>query len=151
MRFWPTRAMKPGTSTLAGQALWQGARTSPGQTPAAQRFSRMWASYSARKWRMVESTGLGAVWPSPQREVSRMMRPSSSSFTMSPSSPFPVQMRSTISNMRRVPMRQGGHLPQDSSCTKSRKKRAMSTMQVSSSMTMRPPEPMMAPSSCRAS
>ena len=49
--------------------------------------------------------------------------------------------------MRLVPMRHGAHLPQDSSCTKSRKNRAMSTMQVSSSMTMSPPEPMIAPSS----
>ena len=49
--------------------------------------------------------------------------------------------------MRLVPTRHGTHLPQDSSCTNSRKNRATSTMQVSSSMTIRPPEPMIAPSS----
>jgi hypothetical protein len=53
--------------------------------------------------------------------------------------------------MRLVPTRQGVHLPQDSSWTNSRKNRATSTMQVSSSMTINPPEPMMAPSSERDS
>ena len=47
--------------------------------------------------------------------------------------------------MRRVPMRQGTHLPQDSFWVKFTKKRARSTMQVVSSMTMTPPEPMIAP------
>ena len=70
---------------------------------------------------------------------------------MSPSTPLPSQMRSRISSMRLVPMRHGVHLPQDSSCTNSRKNRAMSTMQVSSSMKIRPPEPMIAPSSFRVS
>ena len=36
------------------------------QERAGQRFSLMWASYSSRKWRIVERTGLGADWPSPQ-------------------------------------------------------------------------------------
>ena len=70
---------------------------------------------------------------------------------MSPSWPSPWLMRSRISSMRLVPTRHGVHLPQDSSWVKSRKNRAMSTMQVSSSMTIRPPEPMIAPSSCRVS
>ncbi len=39
----------PGTSTPAGQALWQGALTSPAQTPVGQRFSRICSSYSLRK------------------------------------------------------------------------------------------------------
>ena len=47
--------------------------------------------------------------------------------------------------MRLVPSRQGTHLPQLSFWVKLMKKRAVSTMQVSSSMTTRPPEPMMAP------
>ena len=64
---------------------------------------------------------------------------------MSPSRPPPAQMRSRISSMRLVPTRQGTHLPQLSSCVNSRKKRARSTMQVVSSTTTRPPEPMMAP------
>ena len=47
--------------------------------------------------------------------------------------------------MRFVPSRQGTHLPQLSFCVKFMKKRAVSTMQVSSSMTTRPPEPTIAP------
>ena len=42
-------------------------------------------------------------------------------------------------------MRQVVHLPQDSFFVKLMKKRAISTMQVSSPMTTRPPEPMIAP------
>ena len=53
--------------------------------------------------------------------------------------------------MRLVPIRQGVHLPQDSSTVKSRKNRAMSTMQLSSSMTIRPPEPIMEPMAIRLS
>src|SRR5207244_4035071 len=37
--------------------------------PEAQPFPTMWSSYSARKYRSVLSTGLGAVWPNPQRLV----------------------------------------------------------------------------------
>ena len=44
-----------------------------------------------------------------------------------------------------MPIRQKVHFPHDSFCVKSRKKRAISTMQVWSSMTTMPPEPMMAP------
>ena len=42
---------------------------SAGHMSAGQRFSWMWASYSFLKYLMVERTGLGAVWPSPQWEV----------------------------------------------------------------------------------
>ena len=54
-------------------------------------------------------------------------------------------IRSRISSIRLVPSRQGTHLPQDSFWVNSMKKRAVSTMQVSSSITTRPPEPIMAP------
>ena len=54
-------------------------------------------------------------------------------------------IRSRISSIRLVPSRQGTHLPQDSFCVNSMKNRAVSTMQVSSSMTTKPPEPIMAP------
>ncbi len=64
---------------------------------------------------------------------------------MSPSFPWPFVIRVRISSIRFVPMRQGTHLPQLSSWTKSRKKRATSTMHESSSMTMRPPDPMIVP------
>ena len=48
-------------------------------------LSRMCASYSSRKYRMVVSTGLGAVWPRPHREPSLMLTHSCSSISMSPS------------------------------------------------------------------
>ncbi len=150
-RFSPIRLTKPGTSTPAGQAFWHGARTSSGQTPARHFLSRMCSTNSSRKWRMADSTGLGAVWPRPHSAVSLIVSPRSIRRSMSPSCPLPSQMRSRISSIRLVPIRQGVHLPHDSSCTNSRKNRDMSTMQVSSSMTMRPPEPMMAPSSVRDS
>ena len=53
--------------------------------------------------------------------------------------------------MRGVPSRQGMHLPQLSRWMKSMKNLATSTMQVSSSMTTRPPEPIIAPSSLSVS
>ena len=52
--------------------------------------------------------------------------------------------------MRSMPIRQGTHLPQDSSLRKSMKYLATSTMQVDSSMTTMPPEPIMEPASARA-
>ncbi len=60
-------------------------------------------------------------------------------------------MRVRISSSWVVPRRQGAHLPQDSDWVKLRKKRAISTMQLFSSITTMPPEPMMAPMRCRVS
>ncbi len=94
---------------------------------------------------MVERTGLGQVWPRPQRDESLMICPISSKRLISPSSPKPFVMRVSISSMRFVPMRQGTHLPQDSSWVKLRKNRAISTMQVFSSMTIMPPDPIIEP------
>ena len=53
--------------------------------------------------------------------------------------------------MRLVPMRQGTHLPQLSFWVNCRKYLARSTMQVVSSATTMPPEPMMAPVAARLS
>ena len=53
--------------------------------------------------------------------------------------------------MRRVPSRQGIHLPQLSDWMNSMKNLAKSTMQVVSSSTTKPPEPMMAPALFRVS
>ncbi len=64
---------------------------------------------------------------------------------MSPSLPLPSVMAVSIWSIRVVPIRHGGHLPQDSSTVNSRKNFAMSTMQLSSSMTIRPPEPIIEP------
>ena len=49
--------------------------------------------------------------------------------------------------MRLVPRRHGTHLPHDSACVKFTKNLAKSTMQVVSSVTITPPEPMIAPAS----
>ena len=59
--------------------------------------------------------------------------------------PSPLEMRSRISSILLVPMRQKGHLPHDSFWTNARKNLATSTMQVLSSITTIPPEPIMAP------
>ena len=80
-----------------------------------------------------------------------MMPERSSRVSRSLGSPRPSQIFSRICSSRRVPSRQGVHLPQDSSWMKSMKNRAMSTMQVSSSMTITPPEPMIAPTLAIAS
>jgi len=56
-----------------------------------------------------------------------------------------------ISSIRFVPSRQGVHLPQDSDCVKFRKNLATSTMQVSSSITISPPEPIIEPIEIRLS
>ncbi len=58
---------------------------------------------------------------------------------------------SRISRRRFVPTRQGVHLPQLSSTVNSRKNLAMSTIQVVSSMTISPPEPIMEPMAIRLS
>ena len=100
---------------------------------------------------MVLSTGLGAVWPRPHRLLALMNSASSVILSRSSMVPLPEVILSSSSNRRLVPTRQGVHLPQDSSTVNSRKNLAMSTMQVSSSMTMRPPEPIMLPMAMRLS
>ena len=60
-------------------------------------------------------------------------------------------MSSRISYIRCVPLRQVKHFPHDSSLRKFMKYLATSTMQVSSSMTIMPPEPMIEPASARLS
>ena len=115
------------------------------QRLAGHLFSNTWASYSSLKYRKVERTGLGPVCPNPQRAVSFMVFESSSSVSISSGLPRPSHIFSSNCSRRRVPSRQGVHLPQDSSCTKSIKKRAISTIQEFSSITIAPPDPIMAP------
>src|SRR5262245_55398923 len=86
-----------------------------GQRPA------MWASYSSRKYFSVESTGLGAVVPSPHRLPVLMKPDMSSSRCRSPARLLPTTRRSMMSSMRFVPTRHGVHLPHDSSCMNRRK------------------------------
>jgi hypothetical protein len=105
----------------------------------------MWARYSSRKWRRVETTGFGAVCPRPHRLVllSRSERCSRSSRSRRVASPRVIL--SSSPHICTVPARQGTHLPQDSSRQNSMKYLATSTMQDVSSITMRPPEPMIEP------
>ena len=62
----------------------------------------------------------------------------------------PAEMRSRISSMRVAPTRQGTHLPQLSSAVNLRKNLAKSTMQVLSSTTTMPPDPIMEPAATQA-
>ena len=94
---------------------------------------------------MVLSTGSGALFPRPQRDIFFTISASSSRRSKSSISPFPATIFSRISNILFVPSRQGVHLPQDSRCVKLIKKRATSTIQVSTFITTRPPEPTIAP------
>src|SRR5208283_2252003 len=105
----------------------------------------MCASYSSLKYRNVLRNGLGAVLPKAQREASPATSDSSSKSSISPSFPFPLVMFVRILSICLMPSRQGTHLPHDSSVRKSRKYLATSTIQVSSSMTIIPPDPIIEP------
>ena len=143
-------------SAPAGQALkhwphflhfdWSTTNLTSGvQTLAGQRCSLICASYSSRKYLIVVSTGLGEVWPRPQSDVSLICWERSSSSSMSPSRPSPFVMRCRMVSSVLFPILQGTHFPQDSSSVNSRKNLAMAGMQVVSSITTMPPEPMIAP------
>src|SRR4030042_3504048 len=121
------------------------------QTFALQYFSLTCSSYSLRKYLIVVRTGLGAVLPSPQREPSCISFPSLSSLTISPYSPSPDVIFSSICSIWYVPILQVGHFPHDSDCVKERKNLAISTMQLSSSITTIPPDPMIEPTFVRES
>src|SRR5574337_1568322 len=88
---------------------------------ALQYLSLTCSSYSSRKYLIVESTGFGALLPSPQSEPETIILPIFSSFSMSPASPRPEVILSISSYICQVPTRQGGHLPQDSLLVKDRK------------------------------
>ena len=75
----PCRAAgSAGCSCAAGNCSRRAKAPGPRTRPARQRCARMWSSNSWRKCRMVVSSGLGALWPRPHSEVSRIMRPISS-------------------------------------------------------------------------
>src|SRR3990172_4947277 len=99
------------------------------QTLAGQRFSLMCASYSSRKYLIVVRMGFGEVWPRPQSEESFTCWERSWSSSMSPSLPSPFVILARIVRSVLFPMRQGTHLPQDSSSVNSRKNFAMAGMQ----------------------
>ena len=116
------------------------------QTFARHFLSLICSSYSSRKRFRVLITGSGALLPSPQRAMLCTIVASSSSSSRSDISPLPSTILSRISNIRFVPSRHGTHLPQLSRCVKFIKNLATSTIQVFSSITTRPPEPMIASS-----
>ncbi len=60
-------------------------------------------------------------------------------------------MRVRMSSRASLPSRQAEHLPHDSSLVNWMKYLATSTMQVSSSITIIPPEPIIDPAACRLS
>ncbi len=105
----------------------------------------MCSRYSSRKAFIVLRTGFGALCPRPHRAVFCTTSAISYSSSRSSATAVPPVMRSKISSIRFVPSRQGTHLPQLSRWVKLMKNRATSTMQVSSSMTTMPPEPIIAP------
>src|SRR4030042_200368 len=114
-------------------------------TAALHRFRLICSSYSLLKWRIVLRTGLGAVPPKAHSEAPLAVSDSSSRSSMSPSLPFPLLILVRILSICLMPSRHGTHLPHDSSARKSRKYLATSTIQVSSSITIIPPEPIIEP------
>src|SRR3989339_2023138 len=104
--------------------------------PAGQRWSTMWAIYSSLKYRKVVNTGLGAVPPKAQRLLSTILTQSSSKRSRSSSFALPSLIKVKSSFIRKVPIRQKVHFPQDSSWVNWRKNLAKSTMQVLSSKTI---------------
>src|SRR5450759_1090289 len=100
----------------------------------------MCASYSSRKYLIVERTGLGADWPRPQSDDVFTSMLSVSSRSRSPSRPLPSVILVNISSSRLVPILQGTHLPHDSDLVNSRKYLATFTMQSVSSSTTIPPD-----------
>ena len=97
------------------------------------------------------STGDGVSWPRPHNEPVRMPAASSLMRSRSAIVPLPSVMRVSTSSIRVPPTRQGMHLPQLSAAEKVRKNLLNSTMQVSSSTTIMPPEPIVAPAAVRLS
>src|SRR5208282_583492 len=118
-------------------------------TFAGQFFSAICATYSSLKYLMVDSTGLGRVCPRPHIEASLIASPSSSRNATSPSRPFPSEILVRTSSRASLPSRHALHLPQDSSLVNWMKNFETSTMQVSSSITIIPPEPIIEPTSFR--
>ena len=115
------------------------------QLPVRHFLSKICSRYSSSKLASVDSTGFGAVLPRPHREEFWIILARERSSSMSPALPLPLVIRVRMSSIRVVPSRHGVHLPHDSLQMKFMKNCAMDTMHVSSSMTTRPPEPMIAP------
>ena len=98
-------------------------------------------------WKCVKADLMGPnpSWPWPHSEPASMVMPTLRISSMSPGRLSQRAMRSTISSRCSIPRRQGKHFPQDSYWQNATSTRVKSTAQVSSSATMMPPEPNIAP------
>ena len=72
------------------------------------------ARNSSPKKRTALATGLYPNWPCPHSEPPRILRPTRSINSISPSRPDPSATRSRISSKWLIPSRHGKHLPHDS-------------------------------------
>jgi len=90
-------------------------------------------------------TGPGVNWPSEQSAAVCMFWEMYLISLRSSIVPLPSAIRVRTSSSRMPPTRHGTHLPHDSAVANWRKYLANSTMQVSSSTTIMPPEPIVAP------
>ena len=115
-------ARKRGMFMCSGQLFSQGESARSSQTPARQRWARMWSSNSWRKCRMVVSTRIGRRLA---QAAQRGVADHAAQFVQACRDPLRVpcprvnafRMRSALSS----PTRQGTHLPQDSEWVNSMK------------------------------
>ena len=114
------------------------------QTPVLHFLSSICSLYSSANAFNVLITGFGALFPSPHNAVLSIISASSRNSSISVGFPFPATILSRISSILFVPSLHGTHFPQDSLCVNPIKNFATSTMQVFSSITTRPPEPIIA-------
>src|SRR4030042_6327394 len=103
--------------------------------------------YPSSKYFRVLRTGFGSVCPNPHMEASMIAWDRSSRVLRSSSLPSPRQILLSMSSSSDDPSRQEAHFPQDSSLVKTIKYFATSTTQVSSSITISPPDPIIEPAS----
>ena len=115
------------------------------QLPVGQRPSSMCALKSAWKCAKADLMGPNPSWPWPHSDPASIVAPTLRINSMSPGRLSQRAIRSTISSRCSIPSRHGKHLPQDSYWQNATSTRVRSTAHVSSSPTMMPPEPKMAP------
>src|SRR5918999_1700770 len=102
-------------SAIAGWApISRGSAAATGSPRNGQPPCSTWASYSSRKYLIDESIGETAPSPSAQKDLNRMLSPTSFMMSMSSSRPPPRSIRLRTFTIHQVPSRQGVHFPQDS-------------------------------------
>jgi hypothetical protein len=119
------------------------------QTPAGHLLSRIWASYSSLKYLYCTQN---RIWCSLSQSAksgrfyifAQLLQFLDVAF-------LSLALSDAIQDFKHAlgSDSAGGHLPQDSSTVKSRKNLAISTIQLSSSMTIKPPEPIIEPILCK--